>query len=134
MNEQNAEADLSRFAMNPLFCGVRLMAPAEQDIYWITDPMFTPVLQMIEEANLTLGILMLPAHLPALSCLSERHPGLRMIINHAAKPDVEHGSRANWFTAMTPLAAAPNVVCKLSGLTALRGAAEQTTSALTICE
>lgn len=128
MNEQYAAADLSRFAMNPLFCGVRLMAPAEQDIYWLADPAFAAVLQMIEEANLTLDVLMLPVHLPALMYLAERHPGLRIVINHAAKPDVEQGSRADWLTAMAPLTAASNVACKLSGLTALCGAEEQTTA------
>jgi len=46
----------------------------------------------------------------------ERHPQLRVVVDHAAKPAIGGGSGAAWRSDITAVAQFPNVACKLSGL------------------
>ena len=73
-------------------------------------------LAAMAEQDLVFDALVRPQHLPALERMAGRHPALSIVIDHAAKPDIAGGALAGWQTAMTRLAALPNVTCKLSGL------------------
>ena len=73
-------------------------------------------LTAMAEQGLVFDALVKPQHLPELERMAVRHPKLRIVIDHAAKPDIGSGDLAQWQAAMTRLAALPNVVCKLSGL------------------
>ena len=46
----------------------------------------------------------------------ERHPDLRVVVDHGAKPRIRDGVLAPWAAAMADVAAHPQVACKLSGL------------------
>jgi len=55
--------------------------------------------------------------LPAAHDAARAYPDLRFVIDHAAKPRIADGPRdAEWEREMAPMAALPNVTCKLSGL------------------
>ena len=46
----------------------------------------------------------------------ERHPELRVVVDHGAKPRVRDGEIASWAALMATIAVHPQVSCKLSGL------------------
>jgi L-fuconolactonase len=81
---------------------------------WYDAPERQPGFAAMAEHGLVLDALVRPAHLPALQRLARRHPTLSIVIDHAAKPAPD--ALADWAEAMTPLAALPNIACKLSGL------------------
>lgn len=66
------------------------------------------------EARLVLDALVRPRHLESLTRLAARHPGLTIVIDHAAKPDF--GDLASWERAMRAIARHANVHAKFSGL------------------
>ena len=68
-------------------------------------------LTAMAEQGLVFDALVKPQHLPGLERMAVRHPKLRIVIDHAAKPDIGSGDLAQWQAAMTRLAALPNVVC-----------------------
>ena len=54
--------------------------------------------------------------LPAALETARRHPGVRFVIDHVAKPPIAGGDLGAWAAALAPFADLPNVSCKLSGL------------------
>lgn len=101
-------------AAGPLV-GVR---PMVQDLAadWFDDPGLDAGLVHMALATLTLDALIRPRHLAALDRVAARHPGLRIVIDHAAKPAIGDGAFAAWHDSLAPLARHANVACKLSGL------------------
>lgn len=100
----------------PLLKGLR---PMLQDIPhpdWILQPALTPALQAMAAHDLVFDALVKPVHLPRLLTLAARHPRLRLVIDHAAKPDIASGQWQPWADQLTRLAADTGAVCKLSGL------------------
>lgn len=59
---------------------------------------------------------MLPRHLEHVTVLCERHPGLRLVIDHLAKPPIGTGDLEPWASLLARAAEFPNVYAKLSGL------------------
>lgn len=95
--------------------GVR---PMVQDLAadWLDDPALDAGLAHLAGMNLTLDALIRPQHLAALDRLAARHPTLRIVIDHAAKPAIGEDGFAAWLEALAPLARHPTTACKLSGL------------------
>lgn len=100
-------------AAGPLV-GVRPMVQDCADD-WYDDPAIDAGLVHLARRGLVLEALVRPRHLPALSRLAARHPGLRIVIDHAAKPAIG-GDTAAWGRSMQTLAGKAQVACKLSGL------------------
>ena len=82
---------------------------------WFDAPEIDAGLDALVARGLTFDALIRPRHLASVNRLSARHPRLAIMIDHAAKPSIGI-DRAAWREAMAPLAARPNVLCKLSGL------------------
>ncbi|WAQ98382.1 Y4MH-like protein, partial [Mya arenaria] len=57
-----------------------------------------------------------PHHLPLVPTVVAKHPSLRFIINHIAKPIFSEGRTTGWWNDMTQIAKFPNAFCKISGL------------------
>ncbi len=68
------------------------------------------------EEGLTFDALVFPRHLPTLSEFAHRYPGLDIVIDHAAKPDIAAGALDSWARDIGAIAAETRLVCKLSGL------------------
>jgi L-fucono-1,5-lactonase len=86
------------------------------DVDWVLGPAVAPGLRAIEAADLTFDALVRPPHLPNLRRLLERHPDLRVVIDHGAKPEIGRGGREPWATHMAGLARETCAWVKLSGL------------------
>jgi L-fuconolactonase len=57
-----------------------------------------------------------PHHLAQLEARLRRHPALKCVIDHGAKPSIAHNFRSAWSEAMCSLARNTSAYCKLSGL------------------
>jgi L-fuconolactonase len=111
-----AAAAIERLARRPKLVGLRPMLQHMADDAWILRPTLAPALDAIEASGLRFDALVKPRHLPHLLRLAEDRPGLRLVIDHAAKPDIAVGGLRDWAAAMRRLATETSACCKLSGL------------------
>ena len=116
LEDADAPARVAELAEDPVVVGVRPWLQAIEDPSWILRADVARGLAAVEEAGLVYEALALPVHLSRLVELVERRPGLRVVLDHAAKPDIAHGALDAWAADLGRLAAAGPVVCKLSGL------------------
>ena len=101
----------------PKLVGVRHQVHDEADPEWLLRDEVQRGLAVVGEAGLAYDLLVRARELPAALETVRRHPDLRFVIDHAAKPRIAAGPRdREWEAAMAPLAELPNVTCKLSGL------------------
>jgi len=96
--------------------GLRPMLQDIADPQWILQPALAPALQTMAECGLVFDALVKSAHLPYIRVLARRHPHLRMVIDHAAKPGIAQGEWQPWADALAGIAADTGAMCKLSGL------------------
>ncbi len=112
---RNAPDRITALTGNPKLRGLR---PMLQDLPdgWILQPGLAPAIDAMLAQGLCFDALVRPRHLPHLLRFAERHPTLRIVIDHAAKPDIAGGALEPWRAQIAALAGLPNVACKLSGL------------------
>jgi L-fuconolactonase len=63
----------------------------------------------------------LPEHLALVPTLVERHPGLRIVIDHLAKPPIGLADAEPWWSLIARAAESPTVYAKVSGLYSAAG-------------
>lgn len=96
--------------------GVRPMVQDIADDDWLLRAGHVPAFEAILAHDLAFDALVLPRHLPRLARVVERHPGLRVVVDHGAKPRIRDREIDAWRAALAEVAAHPGVACKLSGL------------------
>lgn len=110
-----APARIAALAQQPKLRGLRPMLQDLPDA-WILQPERAPGLAAMVAHDLVFDALIRPSHLAAIRHLALAYPTLRIVVDHAAKPDIAGGGFERWATGIAALADLPNVVCKLSGL------------------
>jgi len=116
MESPAAPRRLAELAGNPRFKGIRPMIQDIPDPGWMLRPGSTPAFEALIECELSFDALVTPEHLDNLLVLLKRHPKLRAVIDHGAKPRIGAGELRPWRRAMAALAEETSVCCKLSGL------------------
>ncbi len=111
----DAPRSVAALAGRPKLRGLRPMLQG-LPVDWIADPALQPGVDAMVEHGLGFDALVYPRHLPRLAEFARRNPGLRIVIDHAAKPPIESGNLSGWAAAIAPFGDLPNVWCKLSGL------------------
>jgi L-fuconolactonase len=107
--------DLERLASKKLLRGIRPMLQDIPDDEWMLKAELAPVYRAIVDLGLCFDALILPRHLPNLLRLIERHPDLKIVVDHGAKPPI--GERLDsWQKDLAHVAEIPHVHCKFSGL------------------
>ncbi|HET9821689.1 MAG TPA: amidohydrolase family protein [Burkholderiaceae bacterium] len=112
----DAPARIARLAAVPKLKGLRPMLQDLDDPDWILQPRIAPALAAMAAHGLVFDALVRPVHLPRVRVLCARHPGLRVVIDHGAKPDIGAGQWEPWAGEMAALARETGATCKLSGL------------------
>ena len=111
---------LTRWAADPRLKGVRPMLQDLADTHWIAHAPPPAVVHTMIDLGLRVDALVVPQHLAPLLRFVDRWPGLPVVIDHAAKPQLAAGWNAPWTTlwrlGLAELAQRPNVYCKFSGL------------------
>ena len=114
--EEVAE-QIESFRRDPLMVGVRNLIHNIPDPEWLLRPEVDESLGLLESAGLTFDLVaVLPEHLALVPVLVERHPDLRIVIDHLAKPPIGLQDREPWWTLIAQAAQAPRVTAKVSGL------------------
>ena len=125
----DAPQRIAKLARHSKLKGLRPMLQDIADPDWILQDALTPCLQAMADHGLVFDALVKPVHLPRLQVLAQRHPTLRGVIDHAAKPDIAHDQWQPWANGMAALATQTDWYCKLSGLLTECGPAPQADAA-----
>lgn len=108
---------IEAFRGNSLVVGVRNLIHTYADADWLLRPEVDESLGLLESAGLTFDVVsVLPTHLALLPRLVERHPGLRLVIDHLSKPPIGLPDREPWWSLIADAASSPTVYAKVSGL------------------
>jgi L-fuconolactonase len=110
-------AGIDAFRGNSLVVGVRNLIHTYPDPEWLLHPEVDESLGLLESAGLTFDVVsVLPAHLALVPTLVERHPKLRLVIDHLSKPPIGLPDHEPWWSLVADAAASPTVYAKVSGL------------------
>lgn len=120
----DAPAQIAALANEPLLVGLRPMIQDIPDTGWMLRANLAPAFEAMIEHDLVFDALVKPPHLRALLELARRHPQLRMVLDHGAKPPIASGDVTEWKRGVAALAEHTTMVCKLSGLVTEAGSAE----------
>jgi L-fuconolactonase len=108
--------ELDRLARHPRFKGVRPMIQDLPDLDWMLRPEIDWAYRALAAHGLAFDALLHPQHLSRLLRLIERHPDLRIVIDHGAKPRIRDRQFEAWARDIERVARNSAVSCKLSGL------------------
>ena len=117
-----ASAQIGQLAKNTLLKGLRPMLQDIADPDWILQAAVQPALDTMAQLGLVFDALVKPVHLPRIRTLAQRHPKLKIVVDHGAKPNISAGQWQAWAQDMAALAKGTNALCKLSGLFTEAGA------------
>ncbi|MET1017847.1 MAG: amidohydrolase family protein [Leifsonia flava] len=108
---------LAELQREPLFCGVRNLIHDRSDPNWLLRDDVDATLGLLEEAGVPFDVVgVLPEHLQAVVAISERHPRLRIVLDHLNKPPIGAPDDEPWRSLLARAAENPLVFGKVSGL------------------
>jgi L-fuconolactonase len=122
MAAADAPSRIAALAEDKRLKGVRPMIHDIPDVDWMLRQELGPAFRALVAHGLAFDALVRPAHLAALRRLVDRHPDLRVVIDHGAKPDIAGGQFEDWAAGISGFARDTPVFCKLSGLVTESGA------------
>jgi L-fuconolactonase len=96
--------------------GIRHQVHDEPDPTWLLRPDVQRGIAAVGAADLAYDLLVRSVELPAACETAKRHPEVRFVVDHLAKPPLRGGETGSWAEALESFAELPNVTCKLSGL------------------
>jgi len=109
-------SQLEELTSYPKFKGVRHLVESEPDDDWLAQAEVLDGLKRLSLYNLSFDLLVHTRHLKHAHVVAGRCPELALVIDHLAKPPIAQDEFDEWAHELRPLAAFPNVYCKLSGL------------------
>jgi L-fucono-1,5-lactonase len=96
--------------------GIRHQVHDEPDPDWLLRSDVQRGIAAVGEAGLAYDFLVRARELPAALDTARRHPDMRFVVDHLAKPPLRDGHTEEWARGLERLSALANVSCKLSGL------------------
>jgi L-fuconolactonase len=109
-------ADLRSGEGGQYLVGVRHQVHDEDDPDWLLRDEVQRGLGTLAGVGLAYDLLVRARELPAALRAARAQPGLRLVIDHIAKPPIREGDVEEWARDMAPFAGLDNVYCKLSGM------------------
>src|SRR5579871_4789985 len=103
-------------SISPLIKGVRRNIQDEAEPDFCLQPDFVAGVRLLAEYHLSFDLCIKHRQLPSVIELVRRCPYTTFILDHLAKPDIQHHQLEPWKTNLRALAELPNVACKLSGM------------------
>ena len=112
----DALARLRRCRGGEHLAGIRHQVQDEPDPDWILGGAVRRGLGAVAAAGLVFDLLVRERQLPSARRALAAVPGLRVVVDHAAKPPIAEGRWEPWASEVAALAQLDGVACKLSGL------------------
>ena len=109
-------AALERFKRNKKFKGVRPMIQDIADVKWVLHANLTWAFDALVDLDLCFDALLHPQHVQPFLKRLVRHPDLKAVVDHAAKPQIRDSGFAAWSGDLGRLARETQCLVKLSGL------------------
>jgi L-fuconolactonase len=108
---------IERYRRHPKFRGIRHLIHNEPDPDWVVQERVLEGLRVLAAFDVPFEVVaVFPDHLRHVPTLAERVPGLRLVIDHLAKPPIREGLWEPWAEQLAQAAAYPQVYAKVSGL------------------
>ena len=115
--DPNAEDYLAQFALHKKIVGFRHVVHDEADENFILRDDFNAGIKALSHYSLCYDVLIYEKHLPQTIQFIDKHPGLPMIVDHIAKPQIQRNAFDHrWAKHISLLAERDHVCCKLSGM------------------
>jgi L-fucono-1,5-lactonase len=109
-------AELRALMGGSYLVGARHQVHDESDPHWLLRDDVRGGLRVLQDAGLAFDLLVRARELPAALDTARAFPGLRMIIDHIAKPPIATGELQPWAQRLASFAELEHVSCKISGL------------------
>lgn len=116
LTDEHVGDTLDRCQRHPKFKGVRHIVHDEPDLNWLLRPGVIHGLKELARRDIPYDLLLRPAHLPLIPELADQVPGLRMVIDHIAKPLIASHRMEPWERDIAAVAQIPGMHCKVSGM------------------
>lgn len=107
---------LKRFGKYTKLKGLRHVVQDEPDDDFLLRDDFLRGIALLSKYNLTYDLLIFPRHLRVAEKFVSKFPNQKFVLDHIAKPDIEHQVISPWKEDIRNLARHRNVWCKLSGM------------------
>jgi L-fuconolactonase len=107
---------VARLAESPWLKGLRPMIQDIADDDWMLGEALAPTFAAVQALDLAFDALVFPRHLKNLMRLIDRYPGLRLIVDHGAKPQIRDRAFDGWAADIATVARDSPALVKLSGL------------------
>lgn len=114
--DPKAPEQIAGLTGHPSLVGLRPMIQDIADPKWMLGTDLSPAFEALQAHDMAFDALTLPQHLAPLRQLLDRHPDMRVVIDHGSKPLIREGQIDGWAEDITALARDTHAFCKLSGL------------------
>ena len=111
------ESEMARIANLKTTRGVRRLIQNQTDPEFVLKSGFLEAVRLLPKYDLSFDICIFHHQLPNSLEMVRRCPDVAFVLDHIAKPGIKAGLTDPWRAQIRQMAAMPNVVCKLSGLT-----------------
>jgi len=117
LTKSNREEQLEILSDQPLIKGVREITQGTPDEQFLANDKFNQGIQLLIEKDLNYDLLIFEDQLEVASQFVAKHPNLSIVLDHCAKPSIQHHLfPKEWAKGIKEIAQHPNLLCKLSGL------------------
>jgi L-fuconolactonase len=110
------EPELDQLRQNKVLRGIRRLIQNQADPDFCIQPKFIEGLKLLAKHDLVFDICIFHHHMPNAIKMVRQCPDVRFVLDHIGKPGIKAGLTEPWRQHMKELAALPNVVCKISGV------------------
>lgn len=115
--DSGVERYLEHYSTKKKVVGFRHVIQDESDENFILRPDFNAGIRELEKYRFCYDILIYSKHLPQTIRFVDQHPGIRMVLDHVAKPSIRKGEfDQTWAQNIRELAKREHVTCKISGM------------------
>ena len=111
------EPEIARVAKLKTARGIRRLIQNQPDPDFVLKPLFLEALRLLPKYNLSFDACILHPQMPNTLAMVRQCPEVSFVLDHIGKPGIKAGLMDPWRTHIRQMAALPNVVCKLSGVT-----------------
>ncbi len=111
------EPEIERVAKLPTVRGVRRLIQNQRDPEFVLQRDFLEALRLLPRYGLSFDVCIFHTQLPNTLKMIRACPEVAFVLDHIAKPGIKAGLIDPWREHLREMAALPNVVCKLSGVT-----------------
>lgn len=115
-NPMQGLADLKRITSHKKLCGLRPMLQSMRSIEWLSQDGVRPVIEYMIDKGHVFDALIKPHQITDIATLATTYSDLKIVVDHAAKPNLKADDLSDWSRDIERLSDLPNVHCKVSGL------------------